>query len=144
MLKREITLTLSKVPRQDCQKVPETVCKPEARVKLVEVEEEVCDEERATTPKATTTTTTTTKAPVTKKIGKSYPIIIQAAKNHLTSLSDNSYLPPPPDTNSVVDLRSGRRGRKRNDKKPRKGERQGQGKKNRNKRKLKKRGQKNA
>ena len=140
MLKREITLTLSKVPRQDCQKVPETVCQPEARVKLVEVEEEVCDEEKVTTPKATTTTTT--KAPVTKKIGKSYPIIIQAAKNHLTSLSDNSYLPPPPA--SAVDLRSGRRGRKRNDKKPRKGERQGQGKKNRNKRKSKRRGQKKA
>ena len=139
MLEREITVTLSKVPRQDCQKVPETVCKPEARVKVVEVEEEVCDEEKATTPK--TTTTTTTKAPVTKKIGESYPIytdpfIIQAANNQLSSLSDNSYLPPPPDTSSVVDLRSNRRGRKRNqDKKPRRGQRQGQGKKNGKKRK---------
>ena len=59
-----MTLMFPKVPRQDCQKVPEKVCKPETRVKVVEVEEEVCEE--VTTPK----TTTTTRAPVTKKIGK--------------------------------------------------------------------------
>ena len=62
-----------KVSRQDCQKVPENVCKPETRVKVVEVEEEVCQEEVVTTPK--TTTTTTTRAPVTKAVvkpGRSY------------------------------------------------------------------------
>ena len=71
-IEKLITLMYSKVPREDCQKVPENVCKPETRVKVVEVEEEVC-EELVTTPR--TTTTTTTRAPVTKAVvepGRSY------------------------------------------------------------------------
>ena len=35
------------MPRQDCKKVPEQVCKPEARVEVVEETEEVCDQEVA-------------------------------------------------------------------------------------------------
>ena len=49
LLVREITLIFSKVPRQDCEKVAENVCKPETRVKVVEVEEEVCEEEEVVT-----------------------------------------------------------------------------------------------
>ena len=140
-IEKLITLMYSKVPREDCQKVPENVCKPETRVKVVEVEEEVC-EEVVTTPR--TTTTTTTRAPVTKAVvepGRSYILfsrfITQTPKNQLTSLSENSYLPPPPDTASIVDLRSAdlrkdRKGRRRTEKKPRRGQKQGQGKKSRN------------
>ena len=65
----------SKVPREDCQKVPENVCKPETRVKVVEVEEEVCEEEEEVVTTPRTTTTTTTRAPVTKAVvepGRSY------------------------------------------------------------------------
>ena len=75
------------MPRQDCQKVPEKVCKPETRVKVVEETEEVCEEEEVTTPK--TTTTTTTRAPVTKaavKPGKRYTYM------YLTTNSDQKIL----------------------------------------------------
>ena len=76
------------MPRQDCQKVPEKVCKPETRVKVVEETEEVCEEEEVTTPKTTTTTpkTTTTRAPVTKaavKPGKTYMYLTNSDPTNL-------------------------------------------------------------
>ena len=89
-LRQEIKLFSPQVPRQDCQKVPEKVCKPETRVVVVEETEEVCEEEEVTTPKTTTTTTTT--APVTKAVvkpGKRYTYMYLSNSDQKNPESEN-------------------------------------------------------